>query len=82
VLAIIGPDIERESKRGRKTFRDAMHVATAIRYAADAFVTREQRLLGADTRVTDEFDGFRVMSPERALAFVDRMKVRYETRTE
>jgi hypothetical protein len=58
--------------------RDAMHVALAIRYSINGFITRDG--IGKDKGILDRaeaikatFDNFSIMTPERALALADRM---------
>ena len=58
-----------------------MHVATAIRYGANGFITRDIADLGSkEIEVAEAFNGFRIMTPERALGFVHRMFDRYKAR--
>ena len=69
--------------RGRRKMRDAMHVATAIRCDASAFITRDERdLVSRSDAIAKKFNGFRIMTPETALAFAERMKARYDHRQE
>lgn len=49
-------------------WRDTMHVATAIKYAAFGFVTHDRRILSKAERIADEFSDFRLVSPTGALA--------------
>jgi hypothetical protein len=44
--------------------RDAMHVATAIRYGYNGFLTRERRLLNEANPARAGFNGFRILDPE------------------
>jgi hypothetical protein len=74
----------RDLKSGRtQDVRDAMNIATAIRYGANGFITRDGAgksrgvLDGADT-IKATFDGFSILSPEQALAFVKRMMRRWQ----
>ncbi|MGW0899859.1 hypothetical protein ACWD0G_23250 [Streptomyces goshikiensis] len=48
--------------------RDAMHVATAIRYGGRSFVTKERKLLNKSTRISELFPGFSIWSPTQAVA--------------
>lgn len=84
VFAILFPGSDRHdlsTGRARRKLRDAMHVATAIRYGANGFITRDKRdLVRKSDAIAGAFNGFRIMTPERALAFVERMKARYEAR--
>lgn len=63
---------------GRTRFRDAMHVATSVRYALDGFVTNDQRVLGRADELAAAFSGFRVMSvavaTETAYAAVEHVR--------
>jgi hypothetical protein len=68
------------SRTGRGRVRDAMHVATAIRYGANAFITRDEDLVSKSNAIAAAFNGFKIMTPETALAFAERMKARYEHR--
>ena len=52
---------ETSSKLGRNRFRDAMHIAWAIRYHGTGFVTEDKALLRAASRVAERFDSFRVV---------------------
>lgn len=63
---------EAEGKLARRRIRDSMHVATAIRYGAAAFVTLENAMLRKDAEIAAKFDGFHIWSPERALAVVEK----------
>lgn len=70
------------SGRARRKLRDAMHVATAMRYGADAFVTADHDdLVSKSDDVAAAFNGFRIMTPSSALAFARRMLHRYNVRT-
>lgn len=63
-------------------FRDAMHVATAIRYGAKGFVTNERRLLNKDPAMREAFNNFRILSPADALALGERLVAKYMLRRE
>jgi hypothetical protein len=82
VYSILFPNSDRRDdspKRARRKIRDAMHVATAIRYGGNGFVTRDRHdLLRKSDAIAQAFDGFRIWSPEGA--FVERMKERYDQR--
>lgn len=69
VLSILYPRIQRATVR-RQHVRDAMHIATAIRYCGTGFVTRDRRLLGKAPSIAETFDGFRLLTPEEAAALV------------
>jgi nicotinamidase-related amidase len=47
-----------------------MHVATAMRYGAEVFVTREPNTLDKAAVLSAEQEGFQVVTPEAALASV------------
>ncbi len=49
--------------------RDAMHIATAIRYGYNGFITRDKRLEKHNDQFLSEF-GFRIMNVESAVAYV------------
>jgi hypothetical protein len=56
-------------------FRDAMHVATAIRYGAFGFVTMDKRILRRDPAIREAFQGFRLLAPAAAKAeALDRVR--------
>ena len=68
VKEIVG--IRYKSERNAKhDLRDAMHIATSIRYGYDGFITREKRLVKRNDQFLPEF-GFRVMNVEGAVAHV------------
>jgi hypothetical protein len=48
--------------------RDVMHVATAIRYAGNGFVTNDRPLLGKAPAIAEAFNHFAILNPEQALA--------------
>jgi hypothetical protein len=56
-----------------------MHLATTKRYGGSCFVTRETNILKRRPVLEAQF-GLQPMTPERALAFVLRMKWRHEFR--
>ncbi|MEW6471158.1 MAG: PIN domain-containing protein [Actinomycetota bacterium] len=60
--------------------RDAMHVATAIRYGINVLITSDKRLLKRADEVKAAFNGFSIMAPAQALAFSRRMLARHELR--
>lgn len=68
VLALVKPGRLPESV-GRNDFRDAMHIAWAIRYGLDGLISEDRRrMLRKADLVRDKFNGFAIMSPEQALA--------------
>lgn len=85
VYSILFPGSDRRDSyagRARRKIRDAMHIATAIRYGANGFVTQDKNdLVSKSDAIAEAFNGFRILTPESALAFIERMKTRYETRT-
>lgn len=80
VFAILFPYADRysESGRARGKIRDAMHVATAIRYGATAFVTldRDDILVKAQD-IEAAFDGFKILSVADAAALAATAKASY-----
>ena len=52
--------------------RDAMHIATSIRYGYDGFITRDGRLLKCHGQFLREF-GFRVMNQEDAVDWLKQL---------
>jgi hypothetical protein len=75
VLTIVHPTAERATTR-KQHLRDALHISTAIRYAMDGFITRDQRLTSPSARaaVKREFNGFDLLTPEAALDMASRRK--------
>ena len=67
VFSTLFPGADRATCR-KNHIRDAMHVATAIRYGGRAFVTKERKLLNKSDRIAELFQGFRIWSPAQALA--------------
>lgn len=68
VKKIVG--IRSTSERTAKhDLRDAMHIATSIRYGYDGLITRDERLVKRHDQFLREF-GFRVMDVEGAVAHV------------
>jgi hypothetical protein len=68
VKEIIG--IRQISERYAKhDLRDAMHIATAIRYGYNGLITRDKRLEKHNDQFLFEF-GFRIMNVESAVAYV------------
>jgi hypothetical protein len=82
VFRVLFPGSKRTDQstgRSRRKLRDAMHVATAIRYGANGFITRDEAdLLARKLAIADDFDGFQIMTPEEAFAFVERARARNE----
>ena len=71
VFGILFPGANRQTAR-RNHVRDAMHIATAIRYARSGFVTNDRDLLKRDEAMRAAFDNFRILSPADALALTQR----------
>jgi len=65
VFEILFPAMSWSTAR-KNAVRDAMHVATAARYGAHAFVTNDVALLRKDQQIA-ELLGTRVWSPQQAL---------------
>lgn len=87
VLAIVHSSARRPTAR-RQHIRDAMHIATAIRYAMNGFITRDKQLTrpSAKAEVKIEFNGFDLLTPEEALRIATAQKqtwlqLRTDTRT-
>lgn len=84
VYGLLFPGSDRHdlsTPRAHRKLRDARHVATAIRYAADAFITRDERDLVRKADATRDRFGLWICTPEGALAFVERLRRRHEHRT-
>jgi hypothetical protein len=71
-------DGQKKTREGRTRFRDAMHVATAIRYSGTGFITEDSGILRAAARIASEFNGFIVLSiadaTERSFEEVRRVR--------
>jgi len=84
VFALLWPkndfqdDVQQKTAKARTRFRDAMHVATAIRYSGTGFVTEDRGILEAAARIASAFNGFIVLSiadaTERSFAEVRRVR--------
>jgi hypothetical protein len=84
VFAALVPGTDFKSARTQDV-RDAMNVATAIRYGTNGFITRDgigkdRGILHGAYAIRAAFDDFSILSPEQALAFVDRMMRRWQAR--
>ncbi|MFD5254714.1 hypothetical protein ACFWM5_17970 [Streptomyces bobili] len=66
VFSTLFPGADRATCR-KNHIRDAMHVATAIRYGGRAFITHERKLLNKSDQIAALFQGFRIWSPTEAL---------------
>jgi len=82
VFALLFPGTDRAStsRTASNKRRDAMHIATALRYGAGIFITRDQALLKKTGAIAADFNDFRIVEPEQALSFARRMKERSEHR--
>jgi hypothetical protein len=76
VFSILFPGTDFETAR-KQHIRDAMNVATAIRYAVNGFVTCERRLLNKREIIRATFNDFAILSPGRAAEIAKRMVARY-----
>lgn len=71
VKEIIG--IRQISERSAKhDLRDAMHIATAIRYGYNGFITGDKRLVKRNNQFVSDF-GFRIMNVESAVVHVKNL---------
>jgi hypothetical protein len=82
VFAALVPGTDLKSGRTQDV-RDAMNVATAIRYGTNGFITRDgigkdRGVLHSADAIRAAFDDFSILSPERALAFVERTMRRWQ----
>jgi len=55
------------ARKGTNHLRDAMHIATAIRYGSDGFVTHDSRALKKAQAISEVFSGFNLLSPLAAV---------------
>jgi hypothetical protein len=75
VFAVCFPGSHRDADRSNN-LRDAMHIATSIRYGAQGFITRDKRILRRAVNMRTAFDAFVVTDPEGALEIVERLASR------
>jgi hypothetical protein len=69
------------ARRADARIRDAKHIDTALRYGAQGLITNDRRdLQSRADEIRDRFNGFLIISPAQALAIVDRIKRRHDTR--
>ena len=61
---------EASERREKHDVRDAMHVATSIRYGFSGFITGDDRLLKLDQKFSHEF-GFRIFDAPGAVSFAN-----------
>lgn len=66
-FATLFPHVTDRATTRKNHIRDAMHISTAARYGAHAFVTTERRLLNKDEQI-NELLGIRIWTPEQAHA--------------
>jgi hypothetical protein len=59
-------------RKAKHDLRDAMHVATSIRYGYDGFITRDKRLEKHNDQFFHEF-GFRIMNVDDAVTHVKNL---------
>lgn len=71
VKEIIGVRVISE-RAAKHDLRDAMQVATSIRYGYDGLITRDERLLNSHDQFLREF-GFRVMNVQGAVSYVNAL---------
>lgn len=79
VFEILHPDSSMPDTR-RNHVRDAMHVATAIRYGLNGFVTRDDGILAKQAKIKERFNGFVVCDPDQALTISRRRVERARAR--
>jgi len=74
VLAILWGEKPR-SVYSKNEIRDAMHIATAIRYGGTYFITEENALLNKATKIQKEFN-IKIRKPKSCLVeVIERLKV-------
>jgi hypothetical protein len=83
VFAALFPGSDRHGtdRTSRHKIRDAMHVATAIRYGCDAFVTTDGGLLRKAAQLQDQWN-IEILSPTDAVRWVQRQIERERIRSE
>lgn len=84
VYCILFPNSDRHDTstgRSRRKLRDAMHIATAVRYGCSGFITRDNGDLVPKAAAIEKAFGLRIMQPEQAVAFVERIAARYDARS-
>jgi hypothetical protein len=72
VFAVLFPDSDRNAmdRTSIHKLRDAMHIATAIRYGYDVFVTAETRLLKKADAIRREW-GIEILCPSNSVRWVE-----------
>jgi hypothetical protein len=83
VVAALFPNGNRhgQNQTDRHNLRDAMHVATAIRYGWDGFVTTDHAVLAAAQRVRAGWQ-IEILRPTEAVAWVDRLIAKEDRRAQ
>jgi hypothetical protein len=71
VKEIIGVRVKSE-RAAKHDLRDAMHIATSIRYGYDGFITRDERLLKCHDQFLIEF-GFQIMNVQGAVSYLEAL---------
>ena len=79
VFAILFPGADRRAVRPQH-LRDAMNIATAIRYGAAGFITNEKRLLNKGDAFREEFNNFLLLSPTKCLEVSERFVAKFRER--
>lgn len=74
-----GTDRSSESRTTSSKRRDVMHLHTCKKYGSDGFITRDTPLLKKADVLRRDFD-IEVFSPDSAIAFVNRLRARYDVR--
>lgn len=62
----------KSERKAKHDLRDAMHIATSIRYGYDGFITRDKRLEKRNDQFLHEF-GFRIMNVDDAVTHVKNL---------
>ena len=78
VLEIVHPQAVDHSDPSDNDVRDAMHIATAVRYCYQGFVTTDKAVLKAAKTIATEFGGFQLMLPSQAVDWVTEKVARHE----
>jgi hypothetical protein len=86
VFSALFPDADFRTGRTQHV-RDAMNVATAIRYGLNGFITRDgigekRGVLDRADAIKAAFNDFSIYSPEQAVAVAERMIQRWSVRNE
>ena len=83
VLSVLFPDSDRHAtdRTSMHNLRDAMHIATTIRYGYDVFVTTEVRLLKKAEAIQRDW-GVEILLPSAAVRWVELQIERERLRSE